>query len=82
MDDKQVLDDFIQRENEERDRLKELYQKDLVGVLSELYAYVGLDIQEQEKDKSILEAEKNGFRRGFQIALRLCMEGMTGGVVS
>lgn len=102
---------LIQQDMKERDRLKELYQEDLIGALSDLYTYVGMEIQESREESKILSnlesflhkeklsysvsnkilclftnygiaAEENGFRRGFQVAMRLCMQGITGGAVS
>ena len=93
--------------NETKEKLKELYQKDLIGTLSELHTYFGFELYEsregqqvfqrlvdfldkenysfREKDAIIVLAneygiasEECGFRRGFQTAMRLCMEGMKG----
>lgn len=94
---------------EEKSRLKEQYQTDLVGTLSELPAYLGMELWESKEETRVFQklieavqdgkdsydardailclaneygmaAEESGFRRGFQIAMRLCMEGLKGGV--
>lgn len=101
---------WIQFRDEEKNRLKKTYQEDLIGTLSELHTYVGMEIPDSREGKRILERieqflkaertssdvtdkilclfseygiaiEESGFRRGFQVAMRLCMEGITGGTL-
>lgn len=55
------LDDLLEQENEERDRLRELYQTDLIGVLSELHSYVGLEEIHRSREEERIEEELQAF---------------------
>jgi len=96
------------QDTERKNKMKEQYQMDLVGTLSELPKYLGMGLWESKEETKIfgklteavqvgkdsfnvqdtilclaneygIAAEESGFRRGFQIAMRLCMEGLKGG---
>lgn len=99
----------LYRQNTKRkNKMKEQYQADLVGTLSELPDYLGMELWESKEETKIfsklteavqegknsfdvqdtilclaneygIAAEESGFRRGFQIAMRLCIEGLKGG---
>lgn len=94
---------------EEKKKLGDLYKKDMVSTLSNLYSYFGMELEGSRKGQDIfwslteavkageylteahdrilclateygVEAEENGFRRGFRTAMKLCMDSMGGGV--
>ncbi len=93
---------------EKKEEVRSLYQKDFVGMFSELRYYFDIEMAESREERKKLgeleefldggeysfktknailcitneygvAAEESGFRRGFQTAMRLCMEGMRGG---
>ena len=100
--------ELYQQNTKRKNKMKEQYQADLVGTLSELPDYLGMELWESKEETKIfgklteavqegknsfnvqdtilclaneygIAAEESGFRRGFQIAMRLCIEGLKGG---
>lgn len=95
---------------EEKTKLRELYEKDIVGFFSEIHSFLGMEIPDGKKGTEVLgeldavlkaevnsfdiedrilclvteygiAEEKDGFRRGFQTAMRIGTSGMNGGVI-